>query len=707
MVKATVSRIDIDCSDEDEAYIIQNIIDTIGKDKVAHVFAIGTNQELGAIDDIGRALSRQWINENGKSTRELKIKKKELQHSTLGKDERKEVVQKVTDEIKEIDEYNSKLNNPWSLKVVAKVKKLWQENKEECKKQYPEICKYMDGIVGVKISASIHPAGIIVSPVTLDDNYGIMINDSKRVIQLDMDAAHDVNLVKYDILKLKSVKVLKKICDYLHKPYPRSYEVDWDDKDVWDDLSNDNLAIPQFESAFSSQLIKTMHPNNVEELAIINAAIRPAGASYRDELTHRQQHHSKNPEVDKALSSTYSFMVFQEQIMQFLQEFCGFSGSESDDIRRAVGAKDAKKIEATVPIIIEAYCKNRDLPHKEAEEEAQEYVQVIRDASAYAFNKSHAVAYSMLGYLFAYMKHYHPAEFITAFLNYADNEDDIINGTKLALTRNFRIEEPVFRHGQSEYTYDNKNNIIYKGMGSIKYLNNKVADQLYRLRNKTYKNFFYVLDDIRCTSINSRQLDILIKLNFFREFGNAKLILNYVNMWNKFKTSGGNYIQSLKKDFTTSSVLKNIVEHHATETNTRYQITDMFGIFDDISDVLQSLNIKDFSIKEKIATQKEYLGYISLKTDKKEDIHKLYIVDMIPLKVKKGNRAGQIWARILKTHSIGRGKNGEMMILENDYQKQYQFQKEDVIEFDVSGFKKDSYNGTEQYWISKYNIVLD
>lgn len=88
---------------------------------------------------------------------------------------------------------------------------------------------------------------------------------------------------------------------------------------------------------FSGQLIQTMHPNNIEELAMINAAIRPAGASYRDALTKRQKKHTANPNVDKVLEKTYYFMVFQEDIMKFLQEICGFSGSDSDNIRRAIG----------------------------------------------------------------------------------------------------------------------------------------------------------------------------------------------------------------------------------------------------------------------------------------------------------------------------------------------------------------------------------
>lgn len=707
--RVSLGDIDLDCIDIDEAYIIESIINTVGDDKVAHVLAIGTNKELGAIDDIGRALSRKWVEKNGKDTKQLKIKKREIQKTVIDKEERKRLIDEINEEIKQIDAFNEKLKNPYSLKIIAKIKEEWKSDKAECRKNHPDIFYYFDGINGIKISQSQHPAGVCVCPLTLADNYGILYSDGKKILQLDMDAAHEINLVKYDILKLKSVKVLKKICDYIGEKYPRSYQVDWNDMEVWDDLANDNLAIPQFESSFSGQLIKTMHPNNVEELAIINAAIRPAGASYREDLTHRIMHHSSNPEVDKALSSTYSYMVFQEQIMQFLQQFCGFSGSESDNIRRAVGAKDAKTIEATIPRIVDAYCKHRDLPKKEAEKEANEYVQVIKDASSYAFNKSHAVAYSMLGYLFAYMKHYHPEEFICAFLNYADNEDDIQNGTKLATLKGIRIEEPKFRFGQADYSFDTNKHVIYKGMGSIKYLNNKVATQLYSLRNNKYDNFFMLLEDIKKrTSVNSRQLEILIKLDFFREFGNARLLLRYVDMFNKFLSSGAThmYIQSIGKD-TYTGTMKGIIERHSIETDTRYKVTDIHGIFKEIDGLLQSANIKDFPLKDKILNQQEYLGYVSIKTDRPEDRPKLFVLSMTAFKAKKGKSAGKIWARSFKTHSIGRGKSGEWMILEDDYQNGYGFNVGDIIEFNPRQMKVKEWGDKKQYWIKDYNLVMD
>ena len=194
--------IDIDVYEEDRDEVFRRIITRIGITKTAHVFALGTNQALGAIDDIGRALARKWVNENGKDTKELKIQKRKIQHSALTKEERKAQIDAINEQIKEIDKFNDKLNNPYSLKIVSAIKKLWQSDEQKCREKYPELCYYMDGIVDVKISASQHPAGLVASPITLSDSYGIMYNDGSIVLQLDMDAAHEVGLIKYDVLGL-------------------------------------------------------------------------------------------------------------------------------------------------------------------------------------------------------------------------------------------------------------------------------------------------------------------------------------------------------------------------------------------------------------------------------------------------------------------------------------------------------------------------
>lgn len=178
----------------------------------------------------------------------MKYEKREIQNSTIDKEEKKAKIDKINKKIKEIEEKNDTLDSPYSLSNIEKIKKEYKENPDFCKTKYPDIFYYLDGMVGVKISESMHPAGIIASPITLKDHYGTMLNEGKVVLQLDMENAHECGLIKYDVLGLKTIGVVKKTYQYMNKKYPKMYEINWDDIDVWKDISNNNTAIFQFES---------------------------------------------------------------------------------------------------------------------------------------------------------------------------------------------------------------------------------------------------------------------------------------------------------------------------------------------------------------------------------------------------------------------------------------------------------------------------
>lgn len=126
----------------------------------------------------------------------------------------------------------------------------------------------------------------------------------------------------------------------------------------------------------------------------------------------------------------------------------------------------------------------------------------------------------MVGYLCAYYRHYYPLEFCTAFLNCSKNEDDIRNGTDLIKYYGYKIMPAKFRQSRSGFFFDKNAGEIYKSIDSIKYMSAELADEIYALRDNNYQNFTELLYDLReKTSIDSRQLDILIKIDFFREFG--------------------------------------------------------------------------------------------------------------------------------------------------------------------------------------------
>lgn len=551
--RTEVGDIDLDFAPQDREKVYNHIIEEFGVDKTAYVFSVGTLVEKGTIDDIGRALRKQ--------------------------DEKK-----------------------YSLDNIAKIKSEYESDKEKTKKKYPELFYYFDGLINSVVSQGFHPAGILISPVTLDDNYGCFYNrDGKKIINLDMEEVHDSGLVKYDILGLKNVGIIKDTCELIDIPYPKSYNVDWDDKKVWDDLKCSPVGVFQFESDFAFQSLKKYNVQSVDDMTLVNACIRPSGATYRDEVFAHHKHTNPSKQIDGILKNSMGQLVYQEQTIAFLQQCCGFSGGEADNIRRAIGRKQKDRLEKAMPQILKGYCERSDKPKEIAEQEAKEFLQVIENSASYQFGFNHATAYSMIGYICGYLRYYYPVEFITAYLNNAGNDNDITNGAKLAKIKGIKIMPIQFGKSSSEYTADSEHNAIYQGIGSIKYCNKQIGKELFDLsKEHKYNNFYELLNDIQNTSVNSKQLDILIKLNFFSEFGMNGRLLKQVELYNTWYNKK-QISKSKVPDYIDMSLYSN------KETKTQYRELDNIGIIKELDKHIPNKPINPII---QLKTEQEYLGYI-------------------------------------------------------------------------------------------------
>lgn len=246
---------------------------------------------------------------------------------------------------------------------------------------------------------------------------------------------------------------------------------------------------------------------------------------------------------DLEINNTHNFVAggivvhncFQEDTIKFLQDICGLSGSEADNIRRAIGRKKKDILEKAMPKILDGYCEKSDKPRNIAEQEAKTFLQIIEDSASYQFGYNHSTGYSMVGYLCAYMRYYYPLEFITAYLNCAgSNLKDIESGTELAKQFGIEIRLPKFRHSKGSYWFDKKENCLYKGIGSIKDLNVECGEYLYSLKDKHYKSIIALMSDLPKKIVSSKKLDILIKIGFFDEFGTINNLLEQIKIYNQY-----------------------------------------------------------------------------------------------------------------------------------------------------------------------------
>jgi len=244
---------------------------------------------------------------------------------------------------------------------------------------------YFDGLLGTKVSQSVHPAGMVISPISLNENYGVFDKDGDMCLMMDMEEAHEVGAAKYDFLVLKTVQVIRDTCRYIGTSYPKTNEINWLDDEVWDDVATSPIGLFQFESGFAFECIKKFRPRSIFDMSIVTACIRPSGTSYRDELLQRKKHKNPSEIIDGLLSENLGYLIYQEDTIKFLQQICGLSGSEADNIRRAIGRKQKDRLDAALPSILDGYCSKSQKPRDEAEAEAKEFLQIIEDSASYQF----------------------------------------------------------------------------------------------------------------------------------------------------------------------------------------------------------------------------------------------------------------------------------------------------------------------------------
>ena len=495
----------------------------------------------------------------------------------------------------------------YSVDIADQINKQIDANEKEMRNQYPDIFEYVDIINGTIVSIGSHPCGTVVSPIPLDENMGLcsLSTNENPITMLNMKEIDSLNYVKLDILGLDNIEIINETCKMagIERLTPDNIV---DDEKVWLDIRENTAFIFQWESdsaqAYLKQLfsdetvnkIKKLNPNfkYIDLFSVGNGAIRPAGQSYREELAKGIFQDNGHEALNVFMSPTLGYCVYQEQIINFLNQFCGFTMGEGDVVRKGF----AKKLgtEQFIPRIKSGFIQTMKEKYNVTEEESERlivsFLKVIEDASSYLFSLNHSLPYSYIGYACGYLRYYHPLEFITCALNNVmyKNTDTVDEKTEkiinYGINKGIKFEEFKFGYSKSKYVCDKETMTIYKGMKSIKYLNEKVSDELYELSKNNYNDPIELfIDIVEKTSCNARQIKILIMLNFFSEFGEGKYLLNLFELINK-------RYDKKHKDKTKQARLEEIRNTEIVK--------------------------EEFKPSEIIAAQKEYLGYATYKDEK-------------------------------------------------------------------------------------------
>lgn len=514
---------------------------------------------------------------------------------------------------------------------------------DKWKRKYPELFEYVDLLNGVIESMGSHPSGFVVSPISLTDNVStVYTKESKyRVTAVNMKELDGRNYVKLDVLGLDNIEQINETCKLANIKRLTPDNIDIKDMNAWTSLRESTLGVFQFESntaysyvkeLFSDETMNTIHNtigdvDYIDLLSMANGAIRPSGDSYRGQLAQGISKDNGHPALNEALKDTLGYLIYQEQIMKFLTDFCEHTGAESDTVRRGLSKKEGT--EQFLPKIHDGFVHNMTTKYNTSKEEAEEilesFLKVIADASRYGFSINHSQPYSYIGYVGAWLRYYYPLEFLTVYLNLQqDDKDKTSEIVQYAKSKGYKIKPISFGKSRAQYSFDKEEGAIYKGIASIKFLNSRIAEELYELsQNKNYDsgNWVNLLVDIMDTSVDTRQMEILIRLDFFKEFGEKEVLLEiYLAMADKKKANTELYPEFAEQQVTIEKFKKKTKEI-VYETKTVKRPLKYDSKLSDKSKVIRLENLHAYELAvrmnpprkielyEQIAFEKENLGY--------------------------------------------------------------------------------------------------
>ena len=319
-------------------------------------------------------------------------------------------------------------------------------------------------------------------------------------------------------------------------------KIENDDK-VWDIYKNGyTMCINQCEQTKSTEKVMRFKPKNISELTQFVAGIRPSFQSMYKIFENREHFDYGIKAFDDLIQDEYcssSFILYQEHLMKVLG-FAGFPMSETYTIIKAISKKkhyvikDAK--EKFIPNFAKAILETKETTDEnKALEMSNKVWQVIEDSAQYGFNSAHAFSMAIDSVTLAYLKAYYPLEFYKVTLQrYTDkgNKDKVALIKKEMIKQGIKLNSIKFGDDNRQFSIDKENNAINQTMKSIKNMQKVAPNILYEIGRKNYDDLFFIFKELLSSELNKKSIDIIIKLNYFREYGDINYILNQWQVYN-------------------------------------------------------------------------------------------------------------------------------------------------------------------------------
>jgi DNA polymerase-3 subunit alpha len=415
-----------------------------------------------------------------------------------------------------------------ALKEVPELK--WVRDSQDPEIQ--NLIKYAKVLEGMNRNASKHAAGVVITPDDVS-NYVPLANAVSQndiVTQFNMKEIESAGLLKMDFLGLRTLTIIRDTINLVKKNH--NVEINIDDIPLQDEKTlqlfakGQTTGIFQFESGPMREYLKKLKASGINDLAAMNALYRPGPMEFIDEFIDRKYGNKEvtylHPILESILKETYGVIVYQEQVIQIANKAAGMSLAEADILRRAMGKKDLKAMKEQREKFVTGAMRN-SIPKKAAEE----IFEAIDKFANYGFNKSHAVAYSLVAYQTAYLKAHYTSEFLAANLkNEFGNSDKVRNF--LEDCRKLKIEVlPPDVNSPSVY-FDVDNGKIRFGMSAIKNVGITAVEEIIKVRERLNRNFTSIFDfckNVDTRIVNKRTLEGLVLAGAFDSIDNHRSAL--------------------------------------------------------------------------------------------------------------------------------------------------------------------------------------
>lgn len=478
--------IDVDFEYAERSRVIEYVTEKYGKDSVTQITTFGTMAARGVIKAVGKALDFPYA----EMDRVAKMVPMEL-NITIDR----------------------------ALQVNPEFRSLYDGDA-----RMHELIDMAKRLEGLPNHTSVHAAGVVIYPGEASNYVPLgRASDGTPTAEYNMVQLEELGLLKMDFLGLRTLTVLKDAVKNVKASQGIDIDIDHidlNDKKVLDFIGTGRTeGVFQLESAGMQNFMKELKPQNFEDIVAGISLYRPGpmdfipnyirGKNNADTVTY------VTPELQPILEPTYGCIVYQEQVMQIVQQLAGYTMGQADNIRRAMSKKKQYVIDAERQSFVYGDSERgiRGCVANGIDEKAANSIyDSMVDFAKYAFNKSHAAAYAVISVQTAWLKFYYPVEFMAALMtsvidNSAKAAEYLLHCKELGIS----VLPPDINVGQGEFTAEG--NAVRYGLYAIKSLGRPVIDSIIGERKKggSYRTLQDFIERTVQRDINKRAIENLIK----------------------------------------------------------------------------------------------------------------------------------------------------------------------------------------------------